>query len=873
MSVRPASHAVRVLAGLLVASAFAACAPTPGPASRTAAAGTTLAATAALAESSDAAVARGDAAEALRLDALRFQRLAAVLPPEDPEAVMALARLGASHHRAGMHGLAEVELQAARVLADRPSLRGTRVASQVLHELGLLAKDTGRPELAHRLVHRAWDDLRARPGDAPVLAASVCRTLGNWELRWGTVDRALEWYRRSLEIARAHASRSPATVAEAETWLGFAYLRAARHDDAERHFRAALALLPPRDGRDRPEARSALDLLAVVEFVRGRVAESDSLLRRSTRLADEVAARQPAGFGVGVLHPSLRLGLADVLLHEGRGDEAWEVAQVWAGWVTDQLALGHPAVPDTGGARRMREVEARFEREGPPRTPSALAARIAALADLAGLEARRLETATGRRDERAGGPARAPVQPRLQRSLAADEAFVGWLDVHWDDDRDRGGSHTLWAYVVRANGPVRWVRLRQWSREADWLAWVAQLDECERRIEAAAAWPVRVAPEPTLDTLETRLGSALLGPLATALTGARRLIVVYQVLHRWVPIECLRLPGGPDVLDRYEVSYTPSARMFVAVRERAAAVHGARRGALVVGDPWYAGRTAVAGRDEVPADWTHSSGSVLSSTTVRGVLSGELEVSSLPRLPHSRAEARAVAADYPGATLLLGAGATESALEALRRSGTLSRFATLHFATHALVDDAFPERSAVALAPGPEPRRGDAAGEAVGSPGADADGLLRASDILERWRLGADLVVLSSCQTASGRFTWSAQALGLPQSLLGAGARSLLLSPWKVDDLATRALMESFHASLTGHEPTPSVVTPAGESRAGRDGPSGPVSRGAALRDAKRRVRDFVAPDGSRPFAHPAYWAGFILIGDPGTYGVSHSGR
>jgi CHAT domain-containing protein len=45
---------------------------------------------------------------------------------------------------------------------------------------------------------------------------------------------------------------------------------------------------------------------------------------------------------------------------------------------------------------------------------------------------------------------------------------------------------------------------------------------------------------------------------------------------------------------------------------------------------------------------------------------------------------------------------------------------------------------------------------------------------------------------------------------------------------------------------------------------SGGEERARALRDAQQVVRHYRAPDGSQPYAHPAYWAGFTLIGGPG---------
>ena len=41
-----------------------------------------------------------------------------------------------------------------------------------------------------------------------------------------------------------------------------------------------------------------------------------------------------------------------------------------------------------------------------------------------------------------------------------------------------------------------------------------------------------------------------------------------------------------------------------------------------------------------------------------------------------------------------------------------------------------------------------------------------------------------------------------------------------------------------------------------------PLSKPAALREAKMWLRSYQDASGGRPFAHPAYWAAFVLLGD-----------
>jgi CHAT domain-containing protein len=121
--------------------------------------------------------------------------------------------------------------------------------------------------------------------------------------------------------------------------------------------------------------------------------------------------------------------------------------------------------------------------------------------------------------------------------------------------------------------------------------------------------------------------------------------------------------------------------------------------------------------------------------------------------------------------------------------------------------------------------------------------------------------------------------VGFAQSLILCGARSVCLSLWKVDDTATSLLMERFYQNVLGK----------------REGLDKPMAKAAALAEAKTWLRtlpreeavkraasliegvsrgkgakkvslempDAGAKAEDRPFAHPRYWAAFILTGDP----------
>ncbi len=174
-------------------------------------------------------------------------------------------------------------------------------------------------------------------------------------------------------------------------------------------------------------------------------------------------------------------------------------------------------------------------------------------------------------------------------------------------------------------------------------------------------------------------------------------------------------------------------------------------------------------------------------------------------LPFAQREAEEVA-ELLGTTPLLADGATRAALVE-----QLAEAQVVHLATHAQFDPSSPLDSGVVL----------------------ADGVVTARDVL-RMRLRAELLVLSACETGSAG-ALGGELAGLAQAFLQAGARSLVVSLWKVDDAATATLMSAFH-----------------ERRQTAD-------TATALADAMEQVRAAVGSDDAYswgPFVHMGDWRG-----------------
>src|SRR5262249_31510473 len=141
--------------------------------------------------------------------------------------------------------------------------------------------------------------------------------------------------------------------------------------------------------------------------------------------------------------------------------------------------------------------------------------------------------------------------------------------------------------------------------------------------------------------------------------------------------------------------------------------------------------------------------------------------------------------------------ASQQNLDRLAGAGALRHYRLLHLASHGQADPSHPDRAALILAQDnlPTPREQAALILRGMTP---PDGRLTVHTIRTTWKLDADLVALSACQPGVGADTGREGALGFAHALLARGARSVVLSRWKVDDAATALLMMRFYQNLLG---------------------------------------------------------------------------
>jgi len=785
-----------------------------------------------------------EGAEPLAREALAMSRRR--LGGEHPEVARHMVTLGVVLQIKGDYESAErlfrqaLDIARTTPVLDRPSVAYYSSSLAAL----LLAK--GDYEGAEQLYREALELNREFYGADHGRIAWILTSIG--DVLWKKGDpqgsreyltEALAMYRRCFGDVHHMAGMCLHHLARVQRWEG-------DYATAESTCREALSIYRRQLGNEHPRVSNMLRVLAGVVWAQGDLGGAEALLAQAAGVHDAARLRAGSGLVRSIIAGSPYRELAAARLRLGNKDEAWPAAE-------KSLALALADLLRAADERVLTTVESARE-DSLRRVLTDLESQLAGLAgaaegDDAGEARVKAEEVRGRllaaeaawsalQRELAGKHPVTEGQPfdldRVQASLHEDAAIIGWLDV------DVEGEQHSWCYAIRDSGPVAWARAGSDSESPHGHPSADRTLSFRRGLSDPSAGLIGIAQE------ARGLWADRIEPLGPVLDGVTRIVALPSGPMLGVPIESLVDREGVSVGERYAMSYAPSATLYAWLSERRTSNPGARM--LLVGDPPFNEEQLVAMESGQPVAVSSLSDEHMSPALVRGALAGNADaLSSLPRLSGTRAEVEAIEQLSGNASVLLGADASEEQLARLAESGQLGEYRTIHIATHALVDDGNPERSAAVLS---QVDLSDALESALAGHRV-YDGLLSAREIVREWRLEADLVTLSACQTGLGKIVGGEGYVGLAHAFLQAGARSLLVSLWKVEDTATSLLMLRFYENWLGEYD---------DERGGHRGE--PMSKAEALQEAKQWLRNYTDEYGRRPYEHPYYWSAFTLIGD-----------
>ncbi|MEX0684811.1 MAG: CHAT domain-containing tetratricopeptide repeat protein [Balneolales bacterium] len=294
------------------------------------------------------------------------------------------------------------------------------------------------------------------------------------------------------------------------------------------------------------------------------------------------------------------------------------------------------------------------------------------------------------------------------------------------------------------------------------------------------------------------LAQTLLGPAHDMLVKADKLMIVAEGMLVYLPFEAL-IWNNKYLVQDYQVKYIPSMTALSWIK-----------------DP----------KSNYPMDLLQVANPDFENTdkSAQGY--------SFMTLPYSTIEVNAIKPIFDRVTTLTGKDATELAI----KNKNLNLYRYLHFATHGIVNYSNPDLSGLVLASTNQGRQQE-------------DGYLRNSEI-STLSMNSDFVVLSACETGLGSETRGEEALGLQKAFFLAGASTVIVSYWPVNDRSTSLLMTAFYKEINFFEKRNQSTIKFdwnGNKKFGY--------KAAAMRNAKLQLIN------SKSYNHPVYWAPFVVVG------------
>ena len=760
-----------------------------------------------------------------------------VLGPEHPHTGTTLGNLAELYRAQGRYADAEPLTTRSLAILERALGPDHQDVGTTLNNLALLYDAQGRHADAEKLYRRdlAISEKKLGPGHPNV--ATTLSNLAELVRAQGRNTEAEPMMRRSLAIREQTLGPDHPDTGASLNNLASLYNRQGRIAEAEQMYRRSFGIIEKNLGPNHPDAAMAMANVAKLHAQQKHWEQGLPLIRRATQmLATRFTARSASERSAVRAEQQARswhFELHIAMLYGAYGGDARAAAESFSvaqyarasdtaeqlGNMAARYASGSDAIAALARARqdaiaRLQGIDVRIVKASSRETKDRDLAAETQLHASAVTAAKEIEELDARMETEY--PAfRELTNPKplelaaAQKLLQSDEAMVlllvsGDESYLWALRREQAGFFKLAITRAELAGAVKKLR--------------TQLD-------LGTTDPAIILARPFDVTTAHDLYRKILQPAMGVLVGVKHLVFVPDGALQSLPLGVLvtRAPAKPTaalgehaavpwLAKQLAITVLPAASSLRALRELARApasneVFGA------FGAPLLEGNDAGA------------RSSTLIALYSRGAVADVNDVRKLEPLPESAAELYAIATALkaPATGIRLGAAATERAV----KEADLARYRNLAFATHGLMAGEFKGLAEPALVLTP-PQTASALD----------DGLLTASEI-SQLRLDADWVVLSACNTAAPDGTPGAEGLsGLARAFFYAGARSLLVSHWSVASEATVALTTRMFEE---------------------------AAKGSFKAEALRRsMVSMMETPGKPQYAHPAFWAPFVVVGEGG---------
>ena len=736
----------------------------------------------------------------------------------------------------------------------------------VLNNLAEILQSQGQYAAAEPLYRRSLAIYEKALGPDHSNFATSLHNLAQLLMVQGRYTEAEPLYRRSLKIYETTLGTEHPHLATSLNSLAVLLRKQKQYSAAEPVYRRSLAIREKELGQDHPHVGESLNNLSELMAHQGQFAEAEHLYRRSLAIYEKALGPDHKDVATIlnnlslVLHRQKRYNLVKPILSRSRSIETT--------WLLREL----PLLPDQARSAQLQELGNSWERsfswinDYPPIAEHSLETRLnrqGLLPEIEQLQSlllnnhdvdrgkieqlhaltQKLASVTLPADRRAevrkqrdqlqaeiyrqipGLQLQPVTAASVAKALPDDGVLVEFQRYQSFDglkptDLSWGPAQYI-ALVLKPDGSISSIPLGP----------AAAIDAKVLQALRASAGGLS-----DIKAIWSQLSSQLLKPLLPQLSGSRQWFLSPDGELNRVPFAALPSPQQPGI----PLGQAVKLRLVTTGRELLRLQQPAPAGstAVVMANPSYDRPGAKSAQATTP--------NTLAKANQRR--STELGNSQWKPLPGSEREGQQVA-HLLGSELIRGSAATSTALQRQQAPRVL------HVATHGFFVADMESKPTEAMRSVQEDSpllrslrqedpqlRSGLVFAGANQPDLDPndDGYLTAAEAVNLNLKGTELVVLSACSTGQGEVRTGEGVYGLQRSLTVAGARSTLLSLWKVDDAATAEFMVRLYQRLKAGE-----------------------GRGDALATVQQEFRSgkVKSPEGVK-WTEPYYWAAWQLVGD-----------